>query len=228
MAPSGRGRKSGTATTSSNGPTPLPPYQPPTNPLTPGAQRALNELHRTHRLDGLRKHLLQATYSLTTVAGDVNDRYYKKLEVHRRHKARIQDKKEGDDDDASGEALQEMRGMVDKMTGSLEESIRKTIDAKAAVDGIEVVLKELSANISAGGGAVVSTQSTLGASQLRQTKRQRDPDSDNEDSDGQEDLNPAHPLGMLKRKMTEYNSNYQNLSMREKFVNESADYLQHS
>lgn len=216
MAPSGRGRRSGTTVTSSNRPTPLPPYQPPTNPLNPDAQRALNEIPRTHRLDGLKKHLQQATHSLTTVAGDVNDRYYKKLEALRKHKARRQERNE-EDDEASERVLEEMRVTVDEMTGSLEESVRKMIDAKAAVEGIELALRDISANVASGGGAVVPTQSTLGASQFRQSKRQRDPDSDGEDSDDQ-DSNQTHPMGLLKRKMTEYNSNYQNLSMRHKFV----------
>lgn len=216
MAPLGRGRRSGTTVTSSNGPTPLPPYQPPTNPLNPDAQRALNEIPRTHRLDGLKKHLQQATHSLTTVAGDVNDRYYKKLEAHRKHKARRQERNE-EDDEASERVLEEMRVTVDEMTGSLEESVRKMIDAKAAVEGIEVALRDISANVASGGGAVVPTQSTLGASQFRQSKRQRDPDADGEDSDDQ-GSNQTHPMGLLKRKMTEYNSNYQNLSMRHKFV----------
>lgn len=218
MAPSGRGRRSGTTAILSNEPTPLPPYQPPSNPLTPDFQRALNDLPRTHRLEGLKKHLHQATQSLTTVAGDVNDRYYKKLEAYRKHKARRQDKNEEEDDEASERALEEMREVVDKMTSSLEESVRKAIDAKAAVEGIEVALREVGANISSGGGAVVPTQSTLGASQFRQRKRQRDAGSESEDSDGQQDSNPAHPLGLLKRKMTEYNSSYQNISMRNKFV----------
>lgn len=218
MAPSGRGRRSGTTTASGSFPTPIPPYQRPANPLTPGAQRAFNELPRTHRLEGLKKHLHQATHSLTTVAGDVNDRYYKKLEAHRKHKARRQGKNEDDDDDAGDQTLEEMRVMVDQMTRSLEESVRKMIDGKAAVDGIEAALREISTNISSGGGVVVPTQSTLGASQFRPSKRQRDPDSDGEDSDSQEDSNQTHPLGLVKRKMTEYNSNYQNLSMRHKFV----------
>ena len=217
MAPLGRGRRSGTATTLNNGPIPLPPYQPLANPLTPDLQRALNELPRTHRLDGLKKHLAQATQSLTTVAGDVNDRYYKKLEAHRKHKARRQGKDE-EEDEASERALEEMRVMVDEMTSSLEQSLRKAIDAKVVLDRVEVALREISANISSGAGAVVPTQSTLGASQFRQRKRQRDADSEGEDSNDQEDANPAHPLGLIKRKMMEHNSNYENLSMRDKFV----------
>lgn len=217
MAPSGRGRRSGAATTSNISRTSLPPYEPLANPLVHDAQRALNELPRTHRLDGLKKHLLQATHSLTTVAGDVNDRYYKKLEAHRKHKARRQDRHEEGDDEAGERVLEEMRVIVDEMTGSLEESVRKIIDAKAAVEGTEVALKDLSANISNGGGAVMPTQSTLGASQFTQKKRRRDPDSDGEDSDDQDDSNPC-PSGLLKRKMKEYNSNYQTLSMRNKCV----------
>ena len=223
MASAGRSRKSGTAANSSHGPTPLPRYQPPSNPLSADAQRALRELPRTHRLDGLKKHLSQATSHLTDVAGDVNDRYQKKLEAQQKRNAR----KQGNGEAPAGEhqdgdsALEKLRSTVDGMTGNLEASVRKMIDSKAAVEAIEAALQDLSENVANGSGAVVPTQSTLGASQFRQRRRRRGSGSENEQSDSEEQgkgSSQPHPLGVLKRKMTQHHVDYEKLSMRHKYA----------
>lgn len=228
MVSTARSRKSGTAVTSSRGSATLPRYQPPSNPLSADAQRALHELPRTHRLDGLKKHLQQATSLLTDVAGDVNDRYQKKFEAQQKRNARRQGNKEaaaGEDRDGE-HALEELRGIVEGMTDNLEASMRKMIDAKAAVETIEVVLQDLSENVASGRGAVIPTQSTLGASQFRQKRRRRrgsgsaSAQSESEELVGEEDSSQPQPqpLGTLKRKMTQHYSDYGNLSMSHRYI----------
>ena len=220
MASSSKSRDSSTgAVGSARYPTYLPPYQSPTNPLNQDAQRALYELPRTHRLDSLSKHLTQATRSITVVAGDVNDRYQKKLEAYQKRKARRQQHGTTTEDDEGQErTLATLKLTVEAMTGKLEESIRKIIDAKAAVEGVESALRELSNNVTNAQGGAAPTQSTLGASQFRHKRRRRDPDSESAESEGEEEPSQPQPLVMLKRKMTEHNTNYENLSLRHKYV----------
>src|ERR1700761_5710193 len=55
-----------------------PPYEKPSFPLNPAAQRALEQLTRTHKLNKLDSDLLEAQAALSTTAGDINDRLYKK------------------------------------------------------------------------------------------------------------------------------------------------------
>lgn len=67
---------------------------------------------------------MRAINALTEAAGDVNDRYQKKLEGHRKWKAR-----HGNDDNeveayAREKTLQEMKDKVDEITNSIEEKIR--------------------------------------------------------------------------------------------------------
>lgn len=146
MSSSARGRRSGIAATastaqtpargpnartpgpvsSSHRPTALPRYQPLVHPLSQDAIIKLRNLPQSHRLDGLKRRLARAITTLTEAAGDVNDRYQKKVEGHRKWKAR-----HGDDDESEAYAreksLQEMKDTVDEMTSSIEEGIRKWV-----------------------------------------------------------------------------------------------------
>lgn len=148
MSSSARGRRSGVAATSSTAPTPargpnrrthgavssshrptaLPRYQPLVHPLGQDAIIKLRNLPQSHKLDGLNKRLARAINTLTEAAGDVNDRYQKKLEGHRKWKAR-----HGADDEpeayAREKSLHEMKDAVDEMTSSIEEGIRKWVKA---------------------------------------------------------------------------------------------------
>ena len=216
MAPSGRQRNSGVASRLSHAPVSLPPYQTLSNPLNQEARQALHDLPKTHRLDGLMSHLSNVNENLTQVAGDVNYRYLRKSVAHQKRKARRQGNDEGDEND--DQALEEMRSNVEGMTTRLEERVRKTIDAKAAVEGIQNALKELHTNIVSSQSAVRPSQNALGTSQPSQKRHRRDADlSDDDNSNNEEDSSQVQPLGLLKRKITEISSEYENLSMRNRY-----------
>lgn len=188
MALSGRARQSNAASKPNRGPTALPPYQPPANKLNNAGQRALHSLPSNHRLDGLQKRLKHANTVLSNTAGELNDRYQQKAAAHQRRQARR--RAQGAEDDEADEDVEKMQLGVEGMTDRMEQSVRMIIDARAAVEGVDTALRELDTNISAGGGAVAPTQSTLGASQFRHKRRkpEAEPDDD-EDEDEDEDEN---------------------------------------
>ncbi len=139
MASSATGRRSGVANTPARGPAPrrsgtvtsnrrpipLPRYQALVNPLNQDGIRALRDLQRTHSLQSLKRHLSRATNFLTIAAGDVNDRYQRKLETHRKWRARIQGGDDRPEDEAKEQSLQDMKSTTDEMTSKIEESMRK-------------------------------------------------------------------------------------------------------
>lgn len=142
MSASVRGRRSGTAATvptparganartqgavsSSRHPTPLPRYQPLVHPLSQDAIIKLRNLPQSHKLENLKRSLARAISTLTEAAGDINDRYQKKLEGHRKWKARHCDDDDEPEAYARAKYLQEMKDTVDGMTNSIEERIRK-------------------------------------------------------------------------------------------------------
>ena len=125
-----------------------------------------------------------------------------------------------------------MQDEVEGMTNRMEQSVRMIVDASAAVEGVETALRELDTNISAGGGAVAPTQSTLGASQFKQKKRKpADEPDDNEDEDGDEDEDeqsegeaaPSQVLGdglavLWKKRIAENQFTYEEISMHDRYV----------
>ena len=219
MAPNGRLRQSGPANRQSSAPTPLPPYQPPALPLNDAAQRAIHDLPRTHRLDGLKRHLLIANEILTVTAGEANDRYQERVTAQQKRKAR----KAGLgnlEEDETDLYVEEMRLRVGEMTEKMEESVRQIIDAQVGVDDVETTLKEIDGNVIVGGGALTSTQSTLGASQFRQRQSRRDNDLNDDDKSELGDESSQGeiigPAEILKQKISEHKTRYEAISMRDR------------
>ena len=113
-----------------------------------------------------------------------------------------------------------MEVRVADLTAKMEEKLRGAIDARAKVEAVEAALGEVNENVVASGGVVAPTQSTLGASQFRQRRRDGSSGSDEQDDEdvvaaGQENMGPS---GLLKRKLGEYEMRYGNLSMRNRCV----------
>ena len=226
MASLGRARQSNTVSRPNRRPVELPPYQPPANKLNDAAQRALHNLPNNHRLDGLHKRLKQANVVLSNTAGEINDRYHQKAVLHQRRQARrraqgLEDDEEEEDDPA----VEKLRGEVEDMTSRIEQSVRMVIDSKAAVEEVEKSLKELDANITAGRGAIAPTQSTLGASQFRQRRRKRRAESDDndEEEESENDAGASQVIGdgpalLLKQKVAEHKSAYEEMSMQQLYV----------
>ena len=141
-----------------------------------------------------------------------------KLEKARNRREK-QGSQEGEDDE--DQALEKLRDETDSITTQLEGSVRKIIDASAEVEGVEQALTELNANVAAGRGQIVPTQSTLGASQFRQQRRRRvadesDEDSEFENDDSQQAGNGDSALDVLKRKIDEQRAAYTSMSMAER------------
>lgn len=220
MAPPRRPRQTDSSARSTVRFTPLPRYQPPSHPLNANAQRALHELPRSHRVDGLETHLSQAINNLTAAAGDINDRSQQKIANNQKRKARRQARdgvapgREGDEDeDDRDRAVEEMRENVAELTAELEQRVRKIIDARAAVENVTSVLRELDTNLSNGQGVIAPTQSTLGASQLREKRRRPNVNLSDEEDDGEES-NSMGPLGVFRQKIESFHTEYEGSSMR--------------
>lgn len=216
MASSARSRPSGTSNRQRTGPTPLPPYQPPQHPLNENAIRAIQDLPRNHRLDSLKTRLNTANNHLAVAAVDINDRLVAQITLHEKSRAR-REKQGSQEENEEERAMDEKRQQTDELTGRLETGVRKIIDAKFQVQGVEKALKELETNVANNRGAIAPTQSTLGASQFRPNRRRRGRDGDEEDDELEDDTQSAGENGsaveFIKRKREEQNSAYQNETM---------------
>ena len=216
MASSARSRQSGTANRRSAGIS-LPIYQPTQHTLNENAIRAIQDLHRNHRLDSLKNRLNTANNHLAGAAVDVNDRLVARVELHEKSRARREKQGSQEDNEEEERAMDEKRQQTDDLTARLESGVRKIVDAKFEVHSFEKALKDLETNVANNRGAIAPTQSTLGASQFRPNRRRRGDDENDEDSEFEDDTQSAGQtegaLDFLKRKIRDENSTYQNESM---------------
>lgn len=217
MASSARSRPSGTSNRQRAGPTPLPTYQPSQHSLNENAIRAIQDLHRNHRLDSLKTRLNAANNHLAGAAVDINDRLVAQIALHEKSRARREKQGSQEENEEEERDMDEKRQRTDDLTGRLESGVRKIIDAKFKVASVEKALKELETNVANNRGAIAPTQSTLGASQFRTIRRRRVGDADDEGSDLEDDTQSAgengSALDFIKRRITEQNSAYQNETM---------------
>lgn len=212
MASSARSRPSGTSNRQRSGPT-LPTYQPPQHPLNENAIRAIQDLHRNHKLDSLKARLSAANSHLAGAAVDINDRLVAQTALYEKSRARREKHGSQEDNEEEESVMVEKRQQTEELTGRLESGVRKIIDAKFEVQGVEKALKELESNVANNRGAIAPTQSTLGASQLRSNQRRRGGDSDDEDSEVENNTQSAGAMDFIKRKVTEQNTAYKNETM---------------
>ena len=216
MASSARPRQSGNPNRRSAGLS-LPIYQPTKHALNENAIRAIQDLHRNHRLDSLKNRLNTANNHLASAAVDVNDRLVARNELHEKSRARREKQGSQEDNEEEERALDEKRRQTDNLTERLDSGVRRVVDAKFEVHSFEKALKDLETNVANNRGAIMPTQSTLGASQFRSNRRRRGGDENDEDSEFEDDSQSAGQtegaLDFIKRKIGEENSTYQNESM---------------
>ena len=195
----------------------LPIYQPTQHALNENAIRAIQDLHRNHRLDSLKNRLNTANNHLASAAVDVNDRLVARAELHEKSRARQEKQGSQEDNEEEKRVMYEKRRQTDDLTARLESGVRRVVDAKFEVHSFEKALKDLESNVANNRGAIMPTQSTLGASQFRPSRRRRGGDENDEDSEFEDDTQSAGQtegvLDFIKRKIGEENSTYQNESM---------------
>jgi hypothetical protein len=192
---------------SSRSSTALPTYQSPLAPLNDGGKRALARVC-VQNGPTAREEFHKAAEMLSETAGEVIDCLYN---AQKRRKKNLQ---KGDEDAyPTAEDVEQLKTRVEELTRNLEAGVRKAIDAQAGLAGREQALKDICANVERG---AASTQSTLGASQWRSSRR-AGADGDTEGGENSED-GPIGILTTLKKKTQESDESYGKLSMRLRLV----------
>ncbi|MCJ1340144.1 hypothetical protein MMC09_005438 [Bachmanniomyces sp. S44760] len=215
----------------------LPPYEPPSQPLNPTAQFALQNLSHTHKLDSLKGHIRTANNLLAATAGEANDRLVSREGEWARKKAKREqngsgagnDGGQGEDQEGEKEMV-DMRIRVQTLTDQLEEKVRGMVDLESGLEANEKVLADIGSG-NAGGGKVMATQSSLGHSQFRQSGRRGrrggvngdddevDGGGADEGMDGNEDLMGSEGVAdQFKKKLEEHEREYARLTMQSRYV----------
>ncbi len=136
------------------------PYEKPSFPLNPAAQRALEQLRRAHNLRSLENGFLEAQAAIAITAGEINDRLYQKELAAKKRKADQQQASSADaeDGDEIDRSIEEFRDKVERMTQRMDESMRKMIDGRHSTQSIQESLAAASRDARTNAATQASTQ----------------------------------------------------------------------
>ncbi|EKG11470.1 Zinc finger MIZ-type protein [Macrophomina phaseolina MS6] len=176
---SARARQSTTAGPSAGGfvTIPLPPYQPPENPINPQGQRFLHGILAKHGHSKLEQHLRQAAEALGDNAGRINERL-----SERKHQHKSREEKHANNlselNEQRARHLEDLEARTAAMTRRLEEATRKTIDGQEFAGYMQDELKNIERQ---------AIDNASASQRLTQTLRRED------DDDGGDDMTEYDP-----------------------------------
>jgi hypothetical protein len=206
--------------------TTLPPYEPPTCPLTTSGKRALDELRLNHDYSRYKKHLDTAILNVTNCTAESNDRLHTRKKqaksyAEKRQQASSQSEEKKEAEEAALERARDLEKKVGNLTTKAEKALRDLIDYGDELAQQEDILKSVGEYIAA---APAPTPRAAG----RQRQRRLRDEDDDEDEDyanknmnvGEEEQGPASdpsilsPFELLKNAKDEYASSYSSKSMK--------------
>jgi len=197
-------------------PTPLPPYEPPSCPLSASAQKLIDEIRVKHDHEKYKKHLQSAIDAVRTAAADNNERLAEaKNIVQRRAESRkannIPDDEMPETHAEYEEYTNRMETHVSDLTARAEKSMRDLIDYGDELLMQDSIMKEVGENL---------TAAPVARPVARRT--QRGSGSQNEEEEPQDENAPAadenilSAVELLKEAKEEYVRKYTSKSMRER------------
>jgi len=189
-------------------PTALPPYEPPSCPLTVNAQRSLANISSSVDYRKYENHLKAAVANITNCTGDINERLYVKKERVRR----MAEKREAADPDAekstaeeeAEDKVREMEIKVEKITAQSEQALRDLIDYKVELAEQSGMLDEVSEEATAS-----NVQTHRNANYEEATQ-----DEDGEMEGAASQATILSPTELLKKAKEEHDAAYKSQSMR--------------
>lgn len=200
-------------------PTSLPPYEPPSCPLSAHAQKAIDTLRVNQDYTKYKGHLRGAMVGITTAAADVNERLTISQTTVRKHAKFRQNKNIADDEKPERHIEQEKytQGLESKvldLTDKSEKAMRELVDYSDELAMQDTIMKEVSENIAA-----------APAPRPAARRRQRSPRSDGEDDEEEpqeenvasaSDENNLSAVELLKKAKEEYMVTWSSKSMRDR------------
>ena len=191
----------------------LPPYEKPSFPLNPAAQRALEQLRRAHDLKNLKHGFPEAQAALSTTAGDINDRLYQKELAAK--KRRTERERSGSEEAEAGDeierSLEVFREKVERMTQRMDESMRKMIDGRHSTQSINDSLAAISSD--------ARTNAATQASTLQARTQQYEDFQPTDPTAGTQDQ--PTPIESFKSKMEDAKTRYQSYTLNERYANDN-------
>lgn len=169
----------------------LPPYQPPSCPLTTKARQSLANLSANAENRKYEQHIKTAIDNITSYVAESNDRLYDSKEaVEKLAKKRIEageDTEKTDQEIHAEERARTMERKVGRITTDSEKALREVIDLQMELAEQPRILEEVAEQAAASAEAAAGTLEArkAAAESRRHRKRRARNDSDDEDQDDQ-------------------------------------------
>lgn len=181
-APRGGGRDSQAP---AHQPAALPPYEPPSCPLTANAKRKLDDLRTNRDTAKYAKHIKTALTVVTEAAGRCNERLTdRKGEVQkateRRKRTGVEDADKSQADIDAENYLKQFSKQIKTATEKADTAVRELIDLGDELAMQDTILRDVDENITV-------------APATRPARRQRGGDDDENDENGEEDAPADDP-----------------------------------
>jgi hypothetical protein len=191
-------------------PNTLPPYEPPTCPLSEDARRKIENLRVENSSLKYKNHISVAIKALQNATPECHERVYGRRE-HLNRLAAKQKKQDNEGTEISKEYhdaeqyLSMLQRQVDKHTREAEKALRDLIDYGDELAMRDTIMKEIVEEIT----AAAAVQPHL------RRRRRRDDDEDGEEEDAPVDnVEVVSTVELLKNAKEEYASNYAAKTMR--------------
>lgn len=200
----------------SSTPSPLPPYEPPSFPLTANQKHALDNLRVKYDGAAYKKHLDASKKNVINAIGEANDR----LTVHRMKAQRTEEKlRQQEREKTEGEVEEErythtMNKKVTDLTSKGEAAMRDLIDYTDELVMRDTIMTEVSENI-----IDVPVPRVAPRRRRRQSSGDSDVDEENiaeEEGDLAPEVTIVSPVDMLKKAKDNYQTSYNSKSMSDR------------
>jgi hypothetical protein len=199
----------------------LPAYQPQEHPVTATQVRQIESLSQSHSFAKLKRHLQDASDTVSTVAGEINDRSMIMQETHKRRRARRTQQGLDDDEneDEQSQKVWEYTETAEKMTDEMEAITRDIIDSSERVKATESALKDIARNVVVGPRA---SQARASGHRRRRRRGSTGSESDEEEYNESPDRvtaeNHPGPLEMLQRRQSQHKAQYESQSLHARYA----------
>lgn len=201
-------------------PTPLPPYEPPSCPLSAEARRELDSLRVNHDYSKYKTHIKTCRVNLTNTTAEVFDRAVlrnEKAEKETVKRRRTGEKDKTQEEIEAIEAARTLENHAFEVRAKAEKATRELIDYEDEMAMNDEMMKDVIANI----------PPVVAAPRRITRPRERDENEGSDDNDGDQhgdeaiyqipDVPGVSTLKLLRDRRREYEETYTSKGMRKRY-----------
>jgi hypothetical protein len=190
----------------------LPPYQPPSCPLTAHSQRQLNHLHVESGTQKYKKHISGALHALQNATADCHERVYvRKEQLEKLSKRKDQDEGLARKYTEREKQSNTLKRQVETITLEAENAVRDLVDYEDELAMQDTIMKDIIKDIR-------EAPTVQPARRPRRVRLDDEASEEDEEEAPTDDPNILSPVELLKKAKEEYASQWGERSMKSRYI----------